>query len=120
MNRRCPAYPIAALPSARNSLAITSTWRLALEHAESQSISSRLIQRFPKMRSAGKEVLEILGYHVLEASNGLKAVDMFTDRQQDISLIIMDVIMPVLGGVQAVERIRDISPEAQVIFAYRL
>ncbi len=76
-----------------------------------------LVDDNAEVRSTVKDVLENLGYRVLEASNGLKAVDMFIKGQQDISLIIMDVVMPILGGVQATERIRAISPEAKVIFA---
>jgi signal transduction histidine kinase/ActR/RegA family two-component response regulator len=76
-----------------------------------------LVDDNAEVRSTVKDVLENLGYRVLEASNGLKAVDMFINGQQDISLIIMDVVMPILGGVQATERIRAISPEAKVIFA---
>ena len=69
------------------------------------------------VRETGKEVLESLGYQVLEASDGLQAIEVFVVSQHDISLIIMDVVMPRLGGVQAIERIKDINPDVKVIFA---
>jgi len=69
------------------------------------------------IRTTGKEVLESLGYRVLEASDGLQAVDLFIANRQDISLVIMDVVMPRLGGVQAVERIRAVVSDVKVIFA---
>jgi len=65
----------------------------------------------------GKEVLETIGYRVLEASNGLEAIDMFTAHMDEISLIITDVVMPRLGGVQAVEDIRKIRPNIKVIYS---
>ncbi|MES0371393.1 MAG: ATP-binding protein [Mariprofundaceae bacterium] len=66
---------------------------------------------------SGKEVLEALGYTVLRAMNGLDAVDTFITHQNDIALIIMDLVMPKLGGVLAVERIRKISPDVKVIYS---
>ena len=70
-----------------------------------------------EVRTIGKEVLKTLGYKVLEASDGLEAIKLFTEHQNEISLIIMDVVMPKLGGVKAIERIRMIQPNISVIFA---
>jgi len=69
------------------------------------------------VRHAIKDILNRLNYKVLEASDGLEAVDVVTANGDDISLIIMDVVMPRLGGVAAVERIRKICPETKVIFS---
>ena len=66
---------------------------------------------------SGRQVLESLGYQVLEASNGLEAIDMFYDNLDKISLIIMDVVMPELGGVESVHRIREDHPDVKVIFS---
>ena len=63
-----------------------------------------------------KEVLEDLGYQVLEASNGLEAVDIFKDNQDKISLMITDIVMPKLGGIKAAEQIRKLCPDMKVIF----
>ncbi|MES0370829.1 MAG: ATP-binding protein, partial [Mariprofundaceae bacterium] len=65
----------------------------------------------------GREVLKSLGYRVLEASNGLNAIDLFTENQDEIELIIMDVVMPELGGVKAAERIKEIRPDIKVIYS---
>jgi len=67
--------------------------------------------------NVSRKVLAHLNYKVLEASDGLEAIDVFTAHQHDISLIIMDMMMPRLGGLEAVERIREIQPEIKVIFA---
>lgn len=64
-----------------------------------------------------REVLEDLGYQVLEACNGLEAVDVFTENQDKISLVITDVVMPKLGGIKAAEQIREIRPDMKIIFA---
>ncbi len=66
---------------------------------------------------AGKEVLESFGYQVLVASDGLEAVDVFTANRDEVSLIIIDVVMPKLGGVKAVERMQSMCPDVKVIFS---
>jgi len=65
----------------------------------------------------GTEVLEVLGYHVLQACNGFEAVEVYKANQEHISLIITDVVMPKLGGVEAIKRIRCIQPDVKVIFS---
>ncbi|TLS76728.1 PAS domain S-box protein [Mariprofundus erugo] len=64
----------------------------------------------------GKEVLEVLGYRVLLASDGLEAVKIFQTHKDEISLVITDIMMPNLGGVDAVERMRAIRSDIKVIF----
>lgn len=69
------------------------------------------------IRNAGREVLNSIGYQVLEAADGLQAVEQFAANRHAIDLIIMDVVMPQLGGIQAAERIRALCRNTKVIFA---
>jgi PAS domain S-box-containing protein len=69
------------------------------------------------IRMTMKNILGSINYKVLEAVDGLEAVDVFAANQGDIALIIMDVVMPRLGGVKAVERIKQLQPSIKVIFA---
>jgi len=62
------------------------------------------------------EVLETLGYRVLQASDGIAAIEVFESNQDDIALVITDVVMPWLGGVEAITRMREIKPNIKVIF----
>jgi len=68
------------------------------------------------VQAAGESILESLGYRVLKASNGLDAIDVFIEHQNQISLVITDVVMPELGGVDAIERMKEIHPNIKVIF----
>ena len=62
-------------------------------------------------------MLRDLGYTVLEASNGHEALQMAQERaNEDIALILTDVVMPLMGGQQLVEKLRAIRPNAGVIF----
>jgi PAS domain S-box-containing protein len=69
------------------------------------------------VRKSIKENLTRINYTILEASDGLEAVDIFAANSDEIALVIMDVVMPRLGGVKAVERIRKIQPDIKVIYS---
>ncbi len=61
-----------------------------------------------RMRKLVKDFLTKQGYSVLEASNGEEAVDLFVE-DKDISLIILDVMMPRMDGWQVCKEIRALS-----------
>ena len=63
----------------------------------------------PDIRQLLGIVLEKEGYQVIEACNGQEALAV-AGEHEDISLVIMDIMMPVMNGVNAAERIRSISP----------
>ena len=65
---------------------------------------------------ANEQLLIALGYRVITAKNGLLAVEIYQQRGDDIDLIVMDVVMPLLGGPAAAERIRKINPDVKVLF----
>jgi PAS domain S-box-containing protein len=65
----------------------------------------------------GKEVLDTLGYRVLTASNGQEAVEIFQSHPEKIDLIILDIVMPVMGGDEAARCIRQINPQVKIIFS---
>ena len=53
---------------------------------------------------------------MITANNGLEAVKTYEQHKDEISLVIMDVIMPKMGGVPAYEKIKEIDNNAKVIF----
>ncbi len=66
------------------------------------------------LREGLRRSLTDLGYHIVgEARNGLEAVDLAAAIQPDV--ILMDVAMPELGGVEATKQIKDRLPGAHVV-----
>jgi len=63
------------------------------------------------------QLVEKMGYHVLIAHDGLEAIEVFNAHQAEIKGILMDVIMPKCGGVEAADRIRKYAPDIGIIFA---
>jgi two-component system cell cycle sensor histidine kinase/response regulator CckA len=62
-------------------------------------------------------MLEKLGYRALVSKNGLEAVKKVTRLEDKIDLVILDLIMPEMGGAKAFDRIREIQPEMPVILS---
>ncbi len=67
----------------------------------------------PAIRQLLAEALESEGFAVIVASNGYEAVDIA--RRQKPELILLDLKMPGLGGLEALREIRRFSPSVPVI-----
>lgn len=65
----------------------------------------------------GSRVLTKAGYTVITASNGREAVDVYQRRGQEISLVILDLIMPEMGGRQCLEGLLKLDPSVKVVVA---
>jgi two-component system, cell cycle sensor histidine kinase and response regulator CckA len=69
------------------------------------------------LQEAAKEMLERLGYRVILASNGTKAVQIFTDNPGQFDLIILDVAMPNVSGPAAFSQMTAVRPDLRVLFS---
>ena len=71
---------------------------------------------FMRMRCA--KLLTDNGYEVDEACNGQEGVDKYMSIKPD--LVLMDITMPIMDGIQAVEEIKKRDPEAKVVMCSAL
>ena len=66
------------------------------------------------MRMMIKDILTKNGYNIAgEAENGLKAVEKYNETKPD--LVMMDITMPEMDGIQALKKIKSGDPSANVI-----
>ena len=66
------------------------------------------------MRVMIKDILTKNGYEVAgEAENGLKAVEKYNETKPD--LVMMDITMPEMDGIQALKKIKEADPAANII-----
>ncbi|MEK7829043.1 MAG: ATP-binding protein, partial [Deltaproteobacteria bacterium] len=70
----------------------------------------------PDTRRTIKAVLEEYNYNVIEAVDGSDAINKFMEKKDEISLLILDTIMPKVGGKQVYEGIKKIDPNIKAIF----
>lgn len=66
-----------------------------------------LVEDNPSNKYMIKEILEEYDYEVITASDGLEAVNLFTSNNRTIDLILMDIQMPKMNGVDATYKIRE-------------
>jgi len=68
------------------------------------------------LRELARDVLEGLGYKVLLARDGAEAVALYEAERARIDLLLLDVVMPHMGGHEAYEHIRTLDGATPVIF----
>jgi two-component system, cell cycle sensor histidine kinase and response regulator CckA len=75
-----------------------------------------LVEDEPQVRMQARRLLERYGHSVVEARDGAEGLELFQTQSDVIDVIVSDVVMPVLGGVEMVGRMRDVAPEVPVVF----
>ena len=65
----------------------------------------------------GTKELKKLGYTVLEARDGRAAVKIYRDNKDKIDLVILDIVMPHMGGGEAYDRMKGINPKVKVLLS---
>ncbi|HXS97576.1 MAG TPA: response regulator [Candidatus Limnocylindrales bacterium] len=67
------------------------------------------------VRRTTRAVLERKGYQVILAENGQQAIEIFRERNTEISLILLDVTMPVMGGEEAARHLHTIRHDVPIL-----
>ena len=62
-----------------------------------------------------KEMLESLGYRVYAFRSGQEAIAFYMEKQKEISLVILDMLMPEMSGGETFDRLREINPDVKVL-----
>jgi len=75
-----------------------------------------LVEDDKLVRSVIVEVLNNYGYEMLTASNGQEGFEVFKKYQFDLSLVIADIIMPKMSGIELSQEIEKENPNAKVLF----
>ncbi len=65
----------------------------------------------------GAQMLEQLGYAVIEAKGGAEAIEIYKTRRDDIDLVMLDMIMPEISGGEVCVAIKEINPHARVLLS---
>jgi len=69
------------------------------------------------VRSMAKAQLKSLGYEVILAKDGVEALEMYARLKDKVDLVLLDVVMPRLGGRDTLKRLRMMNPEVRVILS---
>ncbi|MEX1021244.1 MAG: ATP-binding protein, partial [Litorilinea sp.] len=75
-----------------------------------------LVEDNPAAREATRAILELYGYDVLEATNGTDALRVFRAQTDAINLVLTDVMMPEMGGIELFQTLAEAHPNLRVLF----
>jgi CheY-like chemotaxis protein len=64
-----------------------------------------------------QSILNRAGYKVLTALNGNEALEIYRKQRDDISLVILDKMMPIMGGMACLHQLLRINPDVRVVIA---
>jgi PAS domain S-box-containing protein len=67
------------------------------------------------IRDMTRRTLESYGFRVVVANNGAEAVKLYSEKSGEISLVITDMMMPVMDGAAAVKELKRINPDVKII-----
>jgi len=71
----------------------------------------------PAVRAVARTALTDEGYDVVEASNGREALERLAEADSPVDLVLLDLTMPMLSGTEALQEIRQLFPDTQVILS---
>ena len=65
----------------------------------------------------GKDLLEAMGYRVLIARDGKEAIEVYRKNSDVIDIVVLDMVMPNMGGGEAYDRMKEINPSIKVLLS---
>ena len=68
------------------------------------------------VRLLTEKMLTRSGYEVVQASDGREGIEVFAERKEEIDVVLLDVMMPVMTGHEAIIELRQIDPGLPVVF----
>jgi CheY-like chemotaxis protein len=75
-----------------------------------------LVEDDDAVRSLANHLLCDAGYTVIQAKNGLEALQVFSSEKPQLGLLLTDVIMPEMGGKDLADRLSTLAPEIAIMF----
>jgi two-component system cell cycle sensor histidine kinase/response regulator CckA len=108
-------FRILLPPSARHPPAAVS--KHATELGESVTGTILVVDDEDAVRAVSKTILDRFGYRTLTARNGKEAVELFREQRNGIDLVLLDMTMPVMDGVEALRELRAVRPDVRVLLS---
>jgi two-component system, cell cycle sensor histidine kinase and response regulator CckA len=76
-----------------------------------------LVDDEKSIRKLGEQMLRMAGYSVFMATNGLEALEVYCANLDRIALVLLDLMMPEMGGKRCLEELLKINPRVKVVIA---
>ncbi|MEE8394461.1 MAG: response regulator, partial [bacterium] len=97
----------------------------AVETAQPQKVDSRkspgpllFVDDDEDLVAIARRMLkQLFGYEVFTAKNGNEAIEIYSRKANEIALVILDLIMPEMGGGETFDRLRELNPKVKVLLS---
>ena len=103
------------LPVSGSGSELSSTQNVASVEKAPSGETILLVDDEAMVRDLGADYLTELGYTVWTASNGRQALEIYHQNQKEISLVLLDLIMPEMSGRICLEELIKINPDVKVV-----
>jgi PAS domain S-box-containing protein len=68
-----------------------------------------------QVRDLARHALEMSGYRVLFAQDGKQALVLFEEERDSIDLVVLDMVMPIMGGKECFYRLKELNPDLKIL-----
>jgi CheY-like chemotaxis protein len=65
----------------------------------------------------GRDVIQKLGYKVMTAESGKKAIEIYKNKQEEIDMVVLDMVMPEMGGGDVYDHLKEVNPDIKVLLS---
>jgi DNA-binding NtrC family response regulator len=86
-------------------------------HKPNSSRSILIIDDEEMIRDLARDMLEMHGFHILSAENGVDGVAVFKKNKDNIACIILDVTMPRMSGRETYQQLKKIDKNVKIILS---
>jgi len=76
-----------------------------------------LVDDEESIRSLGSRMLERIGFRVITASDGREALKVYLQHRSEINVVLMDLTMPHMDGVEAARELKRLDPDARIVLS---
>lgn len=76
-----------------------------------------LVDDEERILTVGKEICKALGYSVTTASSGQEAIEKYKDKNNHFNIVILDMIMPQMNGLETFKVLKKFDPDVKVLLS---
>jgi len=82
-----------------------------------QNGTALLVDDEAAVRKVCRSILAVIGYKVLSAEVGQEAIELYRNHKDEIDIVLLDMIMPEMGGGEVYDHLKEINPEVKVLLS---
>jgi CheY-like chemotaxis protein len=76
-----------------------------------------LVDDEQRILTVGQEICKTLGYNIITVNSGKEALEIYKDKKNIINLVILDMIMPGMNGLETFRELKKINPDIKVLLS---